>query len=282
MKSNIILCIFFGLFLQETHGLYAGQKRKAEEISSESESPDILQQAHEYSFMYFEPLVKSSKTLPELEANIKNFALTHSDWAEVSLSDYGKKMVKTQKKLILQDIQNKIVSFCRKAPAHACTPIPDVTQIGIDGIVSNDFADPVMVWVIRNTKKEYNNQNEGYDLLKTLLDNGAAVDESNNKGDTPLILAAFNGKTGMVDMLLDADASVNLRNNFDTTPLMVASEKGQKFIVDALLKHGADTSRVNHRNETALDIAQRKYKETESFVYNQIITMLTPKKKKKY
>lgn len=275
--NKVLMFLLIGLSLHEV-SIDGGQKRKAEQISPESEALALAEHAPDLFFEYFDKLVESSKTLPELKLNIANFRLVHSQWKDIVDSMYGRRRVIEQQERILEDIQQQIVSFCRKAPQDACNPMPNVTKDGIDGIVKNRFDDPLISWVIRYTKKD-GSQRAGHDLLKTLLDNDALVNVSNDKGDTPLILASWFGKTGMVNMLLAAGADVDQTNNFDSTALMAAAEEGQKFIVESLLAKGANKKRVNHKGETAFDIAQRRYKETGQSVYNQIATKLSPKKK---
>jgi ankyrin repeat protein len=54
------------------------------------------------------------------------------------------------------------------------------------------------------------------------LEHGADVDAQDNDGDTPLIWAATEGYSGLVNMLLDAGANVNnsgsVHSSFETAP----------------------------------------------------------------
>jgi ankyrin repeat protein len=79
-----------------------------------------------------------------------------------------------------------------------------------------------------------------FDTAQTLLDEGAAIDEREHAGRTPLFMAAVTGNAEGVEWLLDRGADVNAASDFGYTPLMAASTyAGTAEITDLLLKHGA-------------------------------------------
>ncbi|WP_353281703.1 ankyrin repeat domain-containing protein [Wolbachia endosymbiont (group A) of Aleiodes leptofemur] len=81
----------------------------------------------------------------------------------------------------------------------------------------------------------------GYkDIVTTLLDRGANVDEKNNDGCTPLHIAAEFGHTEVVIALLDRGANVNEKNNYEWTPLHIAARNSHTEVVTVLLDKGAN------------------------------------------
>ena len=82
-------------------------------------------------------------------------------------------------------------------------------------------------------------------MAELLLDKKAKVDFVNNEGETPLALAAKNGKVEFIRLLLSHGADVNFRNPIergyqDWTPLHYAIFDRKKEAVGLLLKNAAD------------------------------------------
>jgi ankyrin repeat protein len=98
----------------------------------------------------------------------------------------------------------------------------------------------------------------GIDAVKTLLDAGAAVNQSiKDDGITPLCIAAMVGHTDVVRALLDAHAAVNQAIADDgSTPLFMAASNGHIDIVRALLDaHAAVNQATTDDGATPLYIA---------------------------
>lgn len=72
------------------------------------------------------------------------------------------------------------------------------------------------------------------------VDAGVPVDLSNDKGDTLLMLAAYNGRPGVVRALVERGADVGRRNDRGQSPIAGAVFKGEDEIVHLLLAAGAD------------------------------------------
>ena len=85
-----------------------------------------------------------------------------------------------------------------------------------------------------------------------LLEAGADANATNDLGATPLWSASENGSVAMVGRLLEAGAEPNLALWSGETPLMVASRAGAAGVVALLLKHGAETDTRAARGQTAL------------------------------
>lgn len=140
-------------------------------------------------------------------------------------------------------------------------------------------------------------------LLKKLIAEGAAPEERDETGATPLIVAARAGKTDMVEYLvvwqrvqvmardshgmtaLHASAAANdlmgteylvyrgLADMDDTsteegiTPLMVAAKANSGLVAAYLISYGADVDIVDHAGVTAINWAAKAGND-------QIVTML--------
>lgn len=96
------------------------------------------------------------------------------------------------------------------------------------------------------------------DIVELLLTNGADVDLTNERGETPLHRAVNTGNTGIVEMLLEAGAQVNAKTNTKITPLHVAAYKGIRGIVEMLLEAGAEVNAVATKGRTPLYYAEKK------------------------
>ncbi|NXC32848.1 AN34B protein, partial [Campylorhamphus procurvoides] len=113
---------------------------------------------------------------------------------------------------------------------------------------------------------------EGYSLIKAvyqrrlrltrlLIDGGAYVNESNSRGETPLMVACMTehtdlqsaSKAKMVKYLLDHKADPNIQDKSGKTALMHAClGRAGPEVVSLLLRGGADPSLPDHHNCSAL------------------------------
>jgi ankyrin repeat protein len=71
-----------------------------------------------------------------------------------------------------------------------------------------------------------------------LLRKKADVDARTNFGETPLLLAAFQGHIDVVELLLAKNADVNARDNSGMTPLHYALANHHDALADLLRRHG--------------------------------------------
>lgn len=97
------------------------------------------------------------------------------------------------------------------------------------------------------------NGNEG--AVRALLEHGADPDLRNDMGQVPLAGVAFKGELVIAELLLDAGAAVDGPAETDRTPLMAAAMFDKVDIVEALLKRGADPNRKDGGGVSALDLA---------------------------
>ncbi|MDR2451345.1 MAG: ankyrin repeat domain-containing protein [Candidatus Accumulibacter sp.] len=91
-------------------------------------------------------------------------------------------------------------------------------------------------------------------FARRLIDAGAEV---NFFGWPPLVYAACNGHTEIVDMLISKGAEINAKTENGSTALFFASRFGHLETVRALLRHRADPTLVNDHDESALDWAMK-------------------------
>jgi len=77
--------------------------------------------------------------------------------------------------------------------------------------------------------------------IKSLVNNGAAVNFENGYGDTALMEAAGHGHVDCLDWLMSNGLEVNHSNRFDVTALQAAAEFRQVDCVKVLLENGAST-----------------------------------------
>ncbi|KAL2779503.1 ankyrin repeat domain-containing protein 34B [Daubentonia madagascariensis] len=98
-------------------------------------------------------------------------------------------------------------------------------------------------------------------LTRLLLEGGAYINESNDRGETPLMIACKTkhvdhqsvSKAKMVKYLLENNADPNIQDKSGKTALMHAClERAGPEVVSLLLKSGADLSLQDHSSYSAL------------------------------
>lgn len=94
------------------------------------------------------------------------------------------------------------------------------------------------------------------DMIDALLKAGADINAYDDRGFTPLILAAYNGQSAAVETLITkgADACRPDRDQGNTAQMGVAF-KGEDGIAARLLKAGCNVNARNHAGQTALMMA---------------------------
>ena len=98
--------------------------------------------------------------------------------------------------------------------------------------------------------------NENEPVVRALLEHGARPDLINDRGQTPLAGACFKGYRPIVELLLRHGAAVDGPPGTDRSPLMVAAMFDRAAIVESLLAQGADPDRAGADGLTALDLAR--------------------------
>jgi ankyrin repeat protein len=93
------------------------------------------------------------------------------------------------------------------------------------------------------------------ETAKALLAAGADPTVKSEEGRTPLIMAAFDGRTEVVTNLIQWGAGVNVKDKNGWTALMCASWRGHLETAKTLLAAGADPSMKSEDGKTALTLA---------------------------
>ncbi|GLD70514.1 ankyrin repeat domain-containing protein 50 [Lates japonicus] len=110
---------------------------------------------------------------------------------------------------------------------------------------------------------------EREDSIRTLLDNGASVNQCDSSGRTLLANAAYSGNLDVVNLLISRGANMELEDNHGQTALTLAARQGHtkvvncligsymghREIVEHLLDHGAEVNHEDVDGRTALSVA---------------------------
>ncbi len=92
------------------------------------------------------------------------------------------------------------------------------------------------------------------DVISIYTNNPNSINEPNEAGYTPLILACYHGNEEVVNFLIDKVKDINGTSGYGT-PLMAAVVKGDLNIIELLLDKKADTNIADSNGTTALHYA---------------------------
>lgn len=93
-------------------------------------------------------------------------------------------------------------------------------------------------------------------VIALLLEHGAAMNPARQDGVTPLFVAVQEGRLGVVALFLEKGADVNAQARIGgVTPLHIGAYKGDQAIVAFLLEHGADKNARMTSGERPVDLA---------------------------
>lgn len=91
---------------------------------------------------------------------------------------------------------------------------------------------------------------------RVILDAGGDPELSNDRGQTPLAGAAFKGDMTVATLLLSRGAAVDGTGDGSRTALMTAAMFNRTEMVELLLAHGADPARRDAAGQSAADMAR--------------------------
>jgi ankyrin repeat protein len=91
---------------------------------------------------------------------------------------------------------------------------------------------------------------EGHiEVVRLLLDQGAAINEQEDYGSTAVLCASQQGHTPVVELLLERGADPTLPDGDGSTSLMTASDQGHLGVVRLLLDHPSAKTTIDNRDE---------------------------------
>jgi ankyrin repeat protein len=107
-------------------------------------------------------------------------------------------------------------------------------------------------------------------VMTFLLEHGAAINHARQDGVTPLFVAVQEGRRDVVALLLQKGADVNAHALIgDVTPLHIGAYKGDQQMITFLLEHGAAKNARMTSGERPVDLAQTQG-------HTALIPLLTP------
>uniref|UniRef100_A0A8C6PTJ9 Tetratricopeptide repeat, ankyrin repeat and coiled-coil containing 2a n=1 Tax=Nothobranchius furzeri TaxID=105023 RepID=A0A8C6PTJ9_NOTFU len=92
-------------------------------------------------------------------------------------------------------------------------------------------------------------------ICRLLLDQGAAAEQSNRQGLSPLSSAVRQGHSQVVELLLNHDVELNRVDQQGRTALMTAASEGHLTAAQLLLDHGSSLDQADREGLTALSWA---------------------------
>ena len=102
------------------------------------------------------------------------------------------------------------------------------------------------------------------DIVKYLLEKGADINQQDRHGNALLHLASLEDNEEMITYLVELGADINQQNSFGQTPLHFSTywsclrEKEKEKIMAYLIDHGADANKKDKNDQTPLKIAKQK------------------------
>jgi ankyrin repeat protein len=149
-------------------------------------------------------------------------------------------------------MKNKIFSLAMDGKTEALAQ-----ELRLNSASVNDNADlgysPLAIAVARGHKQ----------VVKLLLDHGAAANTQDEKGNTPLHYVSENNDLDLAKLLLDRGADVSLQNKSGNQPLWTATfsaadgDKNKLPLVKLFLESGADRDHLNQVGKKPMDIAEK-------------------------
>ena len=98
--------------------------------------------------------------------------------------------------------------------------------------------------------------NGGAEAVRAILDAGGDTELANDRGQTPLAGACFKGDIAIARLLIARGAAIDGTGDGSRTALMTAAMFNRTEMVDLLLAHGADPDRRDAAGLTAAEMAQ--------------------------
>ena len=107
------------------------------------------------------------------------------------------------------------------------------------------------------------------------IETGTDLNQKDEYGSTPLIIAATFGKTEVAEALIKAGADMSITSADGSTPLHTAAFMCRMDIVEALLANGADKNLTNSYGSTPLQSVEANFSDVRP-IYEQLNRDLGP------
>ncbi|MDQ7821277.1 MAG: ankyrin repeat domain-containing protein [Candidatus Eremiobacteraeota bacterium] len=101
-------------------------------------------------------------------------------------------------------------------------------------------------------------KNKDHETLSRLISAGTGINAWNDKGQTPLHLAAYNGLADVAGFLIAKGADIDARDHKHLTPLHLAAHEGHGEVIKVLIAAGAMVNARDGGNRTPLHWAMAK------------------------
>ena len=99
------------------------------------------------------------------------------------------------------------------------------------------------------------------DLVKYLIEKRAYINQQDRHGHTLLLLAALENNEEMMIFFIERGADINQQDNYGRTPLHLVTLWGNEKMAKYLVEKGAKVNLKNREEQTPLDIAKQKHNE---------------------
>jgi ankyrin repeat protein len=102
------------------------------------------------------------------------------------------------------------------------------------------------------TKKSIQREQNRAKMVQDLIDFEADLNTQDNRGRTPLMVAAYEGFEDIVDLLIMEGAEIDMTDKVKDTALIIAAKRGRSTAVKALINGGCNVNAVGHEKMTPL------------------------------
>ncbi|EJO68367.1 ankyrin repeat protein [Leptospira kirschneri serovar Grippotyphosa str. Moskva] len=103
----------------------------------------------------------------------------------------------------------------------------------------DSYGSGVLSWAVKNSDQE---------AIRLLIEAGAEPDETNARGETPLLSALDQGNEDLIQIFLEAGADTEKKDFAGNTPLTKAVSTGNVSIVEMVLENEYSTPDLEERN----------------------------------
>lgn len=153
------------------------------------------------------------------------------------------------------DGQTALITAVRNRDIKMINILIDHCKVDVNALDKNKYCIPALTHAIMINR---------FDIVKLLVKKGADINlggQGVNRGNTPLMIASWNGNLQLVEFLLKQEGiCVNQQDSNGFTPLIKAAIRNRVEVAEILLKNGADKQIRSFEDKTAADYARDSIK----------------------